>query len=236
MRSNIARSVLVAALAAAAGQASAEAVATLTVNGNTQYTLAVTTVGGKLRLVPAVYDLGDAGRLEVLPSTEDAGATLAYGLAVSNPTAGPVNYAFSFNTPISLDAGPATVVSSIVGGLTDFGGNGVALGLVSPLDNVQRSFAGVGSPTDNLGVDVGGAFAAGAGNAGSLYNYGAFASPVTPGVGGWDVLQVKVDFSLSGGSDIAVLTGYTDIKVVPTPGAVALLGASGLVGFRRRRA
>lgn len=235
MQRSIARSVIIAALAAVAGNAAADAVATLSVNG-TNYNLAVGMVDGKARLVPGVYNLGNLAELEVLPSNEDAGAALAYGIAVSNFGNAPINFAFTFSTPMSLDAGPATVVSSIVGGLTDFGGDGVALGLVNPYLTTQRSFAGVGSPTDNLGVDVGNAFAVGAGSAGSLYNYGAFASPVTPGVGGWDVLELKLDFSLSGGRDIAVITGYTDIKVVPTPGAVALIGASGLIAARRRRA
>lgn len=235
MRSNIARSVTLAALAAVAGHAAADAVATLTVAG-TDYALATQMIDGKARLVPGSYNLGAYGTLNVLPQNEDAGATLAYGLSVLNPTAGLVDYHFSFTTPIALDAGPATVVGSIVGGLTDFRGDGVALGLFQNLATVQRSFAGVGSPTDNLGVDVGNAFSAGAGSAGSLYNYGAFASPVTPGAGGWDVLNIKVDFTLSGGSDIAVLTGYTDIKVVPTPGALALAGVSGLIATRRRRA
>jgi hypothetical protein len=47
------------------------------------------------------------------------------------------------------------------------------------------------------------------------------------------LLSTQVDFLASGGSDVIVLTGFTDI-VVPAPASIALLGGLGLIARRRR--
>jgi hypothetical protein len=52
-------------------------------------------------------------------------------------------------------------------------------------------------------------------------------------------LSTAIGFSLSGGGDIAVLTGFAQIVPVPEPSSLALLGigaaALALVARRRRK-
>lgn len=218
-----------AAIASLAGLASAGPVASVLIDGSS-YELASFEVDGQFRLVPAIYTFGDT-TVEALETPRDAGATIAYGLAVTDVGAAS-SFSFTFSMPITLDAGATTIVSSIVGGMTDFRGNGVSLSTTGGNDFVQRSW--VDGPTD-LGVDVGSSVSFGAGPAGSLYNYGAFATgPIAgPDLSGFTTLTVAVDFMSSGDNDVTVLTGFTDI-VVPAPASLALLGAMGLVSRRRR--
>lgn len=220
-----------AALASLAGVASAGPVATVLVDGES-YELASFESDGQFHLVPAVYVFGDT-TIETLAMPRDAGATMAYGLAVSDLGA-PSTFSFSFSMPITLDPGPTTIVSSIVGGMTDFTGNGVGISTAGGFSTIQRSW--VSAPTTGLGVDVGPSLSFGPGPSGSLYNYGAYATgPIAgPDLSGFGTLSVAVDFTASGGGDIIVLTGFTDIAVVPAPASMALLGGLGLFARRRR--
>lgn len=219
-----------AALATIAGVAAAGPVATVMIDG-ASYEMASFESGGQFHLVPAVYTFGDT-TVEALPGPRDAGATLAYGIAVLDAGAAS-SFAFTFSMPITLDPGATTIVSSIVGGMTDFTGNGVG---VSPFvfPTLQRSW--VGAPDTDLGVDVGGAVSFGAGPSGSLYNYGAFATgPIAgPDLSSYTTLSVGLAFTASGDNDVIVLTGFTDIVVVPAPASMALLAGVGLVSRRRR--
>lgn len=220
-----------AALASLAGVASAGPVATVLIDGES-YELAAFEDRGQFHLVPAVYTFGDT-TVEALPGPRDAGATLAYGIAVLDAGSAST-FSFIFGMAITLDPGATTIVSSIVGGMTDFTGNGVGVSTAGGFPTLQRSW--VGAPDTDLGVDVGGAVSFGAGPSGSLYNYGAFATgPVAgPDLSSYANLYVGLDFTASGDNDIIVLTGFTDIVVVPAPASMALLAGVGIFARRRR--
>lgn len=220
-----------AALASVAGLASAGPVATVLIDG-ASYELASFEQDGQFHLVPAVYVFGDT-TIETLPQPRDAGATMAYGIAVMDAGA-PSAFSFTFSMPITLDAGPTTIVSSIVGGMTDFSGNGVSVATTGGFSTLQRSW--VDGPTTDLGVDVGPSLAFGAGPAGSLHTYGAYATgPIAgPDLSSFGTLSVGLDFLASGDGDVIVLTGFTDIVVVPAPASMALLAGVGLISRRRR--
>jgi hypothetical protein len=164
----------------------------------------------------------------------DPDPSIAYAIGVTDFGA-PSAFGFVFGTPIVATGAPNVVSASIVGGLTDFTGDGVSITPTGPLLQVSD----VGFPITNMGVDVGPAAAFGPGPAGALYPYGAFASgPIGgPGPGPWTFLTTSTFFMLSGGGDLAALTGFASIEMVPEPSTFALsaLACLGLVGMLRRR-
>lgn len=175
---------------------------------------------------PAGDEVGISGVLDPDPS-------IGYGITVTDFGA-PSVFAFVFSTPIILGASPTVVSSSISGGLTDFTGNGVTITPTAAFLQI----ADVSLPVTNMGVDIGPAVSGGPGIPGALYGYGPFALGPLPGPAGpWGTLSVSVGFSLSGGADIASLTGFASIVEVPEPSSVCMLamGALGLLFFARRR-
>ncbi|MBX3366588.1 MAG: hypothetical protein KF912_04650 [Phycisphaeraceae bacterium] len=222
-----------AVLAAAAmfgGTATAGTVATVIIEGQS-YEMASFMVDGQFRLVPAVYTFGST-TVEALETPRDASAAMAYGIAVTDFGA-PSSFSFSFSMPITLDPGATSISSSIVGGMTDFTGNGVGVFTTGGNATLQRSH--VSMPDFNLGVDVGGDQSYGPGLAGSHYTYGPVATgPVVgPDLSGYGTLTMYLDFAASGDGDVIVLTGFTEI-IVPAPASLALLGGLGLIARRRR--
>ncbi|MGH7132346.1 MAG: hypothetical protein ACREJO_10420 [Phycisphaerales bacterium] len=230
-----ARSMLCAmcALAGFASVVNAQPVAQMTVNGQV-YSLPVAYAEGTDRIMlQAATITGSGFVLEVRDGWLDPDPSISWGLAVQNVTGAPLNFVFVFSTPIILGPGPTTVFGSIVGGLTDNTGNGVS---IAPFGGPSIMTNEVDAPVTNMGVDVGPAMVVPAGGVGALYNYGAFSAGPQPGPPGpWATLTSRVQFTLSGNGDIAVLTGYASIDPIPTPGAAALLALGGTLAARRRR-
>lgn len=161
--------------------------------------------------------------------------SIAYGIAVVDFGA-PSTFGFFFFTPIVPTGAPNVVTASIVGGLTDFTGDGVS---ITPFAQPTLQVAEVFAPATNMGVDVGPAFAAGPAAPGSFYGYGPFAAgPIAgPGPGPWTGLATTTAFTLSGGGDVAALTGFASIELIPEPSTIALaaLACLGIAGMLRRR-
>jgi hypothetical protein len=181
-----------------------------------------------------------AGTVRIV-GTVDADPEIAYGIAVLDFGA-PSIFSFTFSTTIvPLPAGPTAVRTSIVGGLTDFTGDGVAITATAAANPLQGGISYVQN-TDVSGNPLiwsaGLSNSFGAGQAGSYYSYGAYAYGPVPGPAGPQAgpLTVNVSFSLTGGGDIAALTGYSEIVPAPVPASLVLLGSGllGLAGWRRR--
>jgi len=168
----------------------------------------------------------------------DPSRSVAYGIAATAQN-GPENFSFTFQGPISIEPNvPNTVTASIVGGLTDFTGDGVSFTPTAG-PKVQRSY--LYNPYTGMGVDVGDAYSHGPGTPGALYAYNpGLAGPIPGPVGAWTDMELNLDFQLSGNGDIAAMTGYARIDPIPEPATAALLGlglaVAGLIQHRRRRA
>lgn len=171
----------------------------------------------------------------------DPDPSISYGIAIVDFGA-PSSFAFVFSTPIVPTPGPTLVRSSVSGGLTDQTGDGVSLTPTGTDDDgdtvIELQINEAGAPLVNMGVDIGGAAVFGPGAAGALYPYGPVSIPfqLGPTPGPYTSLTSTVRFMLSGGGDIAALTGYAEIITVPEPSTLALagFGALALLVARRR--
>jgi hypothetical protein len=166
-----------------------------------------------------------------------ADPTISYGLAVVDFGA-PSNFAFLFSIPVlagELPAMPTVVNASIVGGLTDFTGDGVAITATNLNGLIQDNFLQGVAFTWSVGPSA----AFGPGPAGSLYAYGPYAFGPSAGPSGpyTGTFTTIATFGLSGGGDVAALTGFCSITPVPLPPTLLLLGSGlvGLIGFRVRK-
>jgi hypothetical protein len=177
------------------------------------------------------YDIGVSGMLDPDPQ-------ISWGVTVTDFGA-PSNFNFLFNTPIAVGPGPTTVNASVSGGITDSNNNGVTITpnlADSDLDTFSELAVATLDGATNMGVDVG--LAQSAGPPSGAYSYGAYGAGPQPGPAGpFSTLSVTVGFGLSGGGDIASLTGFA--QIVPEPGSVVLfvmgLLGLGLFAHRRRR-
>lgn len=195
------------------------------------------------------YSIGDpeaggvliqtADYLITLSGLMDPDPSIAYGLAVTDFGA-PSSFAFIFSTPIVPVGTPNVVDASIVGGLTDFTGDGASITpTLLDMDGdtiAEVQVAEVFGPLTNMGVDVGPSLVVGAGPAGALTSYGShtFGPIAGPGPGPWTGLQTTTAFSLSGGGDIVSLTGFAQI-VIPEPASMGLMGLGLMMLIRRNR-
>jgi hypothetical protein len=220
---------------------------TVEVDGHS-YQVPLEPIPGTDRLAIPAREWVDEEEYEVrlLNGTLDPDPSIAYGIAVTDFGA-PSNFSFVFTTPIVPTAAPTVVDASISGGLTDQTGNGVTISpTLLDLDGdgtpeVQIAEVDDGIPTTtNMGVDVGPLQAYPAGPAGANHVYQFSAGPQAgPGGGPYDTLRVRLAFGLTGGGDIASLTGFAQVNTIPEPSSLLLLGlgACGVAyTIRRRRA
>jgi hypothetical protein len=191
--------------------------------------------GEKGWLLPAVDLVTEQGSLTLNISTDisPTDPIIAWGLTATNLGTAPLVFGFSVVTPLVLPPGTPTVVaSSVVGGLTDFTGDGVAVTPVLPSGLLQDN------ETSHSLWSVGPAVSFPAGTPGALpYGPFAFGPEAGPVIFSLDVLSDRVFFSLSPDGDIASLTGFCSIVAIPMPASAFLFGTGllGLLGYGWRR-
>lgn len=196
------------------------------------------TLGEKGWLLPAVNFTTALGSLDLNLSTDISpiDPLIGWGLVATNLAAVPVAFGFGVVIPIALPPGTPTVVAaSVVGGMTDLTGDGVA---VIPL-NVPSGLLQDNTLTPpGFTWSVGPAVGFPAGLPGALYPYGPFAfGPAAGPLGaGFHLFSDSVLFSLTPFGDITSLTGFCSV-VIPVPPSACLFGTGllGLLGFGWRR-
>ena len=162
---------------------------------------------------------------------------LGFGLGASTAGGTGSTFGFTFNLPIALQ-GPINADSSVSYSLSSLSAAGaqiapvVGSNIVSAFE-VDTSVGGL--PSLNKGVDVGSTFFFTGGpltQSSPTYT----ASNSFTGNLAYDLMTVKVDFSLSADSTVG-LSGFVQQVVVPIPAAVWLFGSGllGLAGVARRR-
>ncbi len=164
---------------------------------------------------------------------------MSYGFSVRNNTASSQTYIYTQGESLVPPAAGAFNIYADIGGSvvnnTANGTPGLSLGTTSANGGkVQQVWLGNGNTaTSNAGVGVGDAFNT---NAAATSNYGTFATS-NAGAGAYDYWEFQTQFTLSGGRDVASVTGYAELtSVVPEPGSYALLALGlALVGFQIRR-
>jgi len=192
------------------------------------------TAGGGL-----MWTMGDGSTITVGSLSGNADPILGFGLGAS--TAGATNgstFGFTFNLPIALQ-GPINADSSVSYSLSSLSGAGAQISTVTG-SNIVTAFevdtTVGGLPTLNKGVDVGSTFFFNGGPA--TQNSPVFtANNSFTGDLAYDLMTVKVDFSLSADSTVGLSGFVQQVAVVPIPAAVWLFGSGllGLTGIARRK-
>jgi PEP-CTERM motif len=166
--------------------------------------------------------------------TMDADPLASYGLTVSNFGTVPLSVILTVVMPFApLSA--STITSGITGTLTP--GPLDLLGLtMSPLlaDADGDGIAELMTSTDgvsSLGVDLGPGVTIPSPLAAV---YGPFTGGPVAGPAGLSALVLSVGLSLTGGGDVADLTGSTIVSAVPEPATIAILGLGVLATVARR--
>ena len=142
----------------------------------------------------------------------------------------PTTFVFAFYTPIVSDA-YTHATSAISVSLVGLDGPAVSITPLSPATKLQVAAAGT-PPGTGLGVDVGSACAGFGIVTCPTENAAVFFAPTI-----YNGLSVTTSFGLSGGGDIAAITGSATLDketpAVPEPTSMLLLG-TGLVGVVTR--
>ena len=179
----------------------------------------------------------DGNRVSIDTMNGDIDPILGFGVGASTGSTGST-FGFIFNRPIALQ-GLINADSSVSYSLSSLSSAGaqvapvVGSNIVSAFE-VDTSVGGL--PSLNKGVDVGNTFFFLGGPA--TQNSPVYtASNTFTGNLAYDLMTVKVDFSLSADSTVGMSGFVQQAAVVPVPAAVWLFGSGllGLVGMARRK-
>lgn len=182
------------------------------------------------------WSIGDS-TISVNSLSGNADPILAFGLGALTGASGST-FGFTFNLPIALQ-GQIDASSSVSYSLTSTSSAGAQIapisGNVVKAYEVDTSVGGLGSL--NKGVDVGDTFFFTGGP--QTQNSAVFTANNTfTGNLAYDLMTVKVDFSLSANSTVGLSGFVQQVPAVPIPAAAWLFG-SGLLGLlavaRRKR-
>lgn len=183
-----------------------------------------------------MWDMGGGNTFSVGSLSGNADPILGFGIGASTGNTGST-FGFTFNLPIALE-GPIDANSSVSYSLTSLSSAGAQIagvgGKIVSAFEVDTSVGGL--DVLNKGVDVGDTFVFTGGP--QTQNSSVFtASNSFTGDLAYDLMTVKVDFSLSADSTVG-LSGFVQQTPVPVPAAVWLFGTGllGLVGIARRKA
>ncbi len=160
---------------------------------------------------------------------------MTYGFSAKNNTAFTQTYTFALGEAIvPTISGAYTVYADIAGSLTNgVAGSNVSMTPVNAKVQTLRLSSDNGATFVNAGVNVGDA--ATNGPAKGSYAYGSFAAN-SSGSGSYNFWEVETKFQLSGGSDVATMSGFVEITPVPEPEDYALfLAGLGVLGAIVRR-
>ncbi len=191
---------------------------------------------GKLYVIPTQV-VTVAGIDVTIGSVGNPDPSITYSFAATNPLSGPIPFGFDEAIPLTMPCPAGSTILTTIGySLTDdLSGNGVTL---TPLSGLAQHATGNGT---DLGYNVGPA-ETGSGK-GGLHTY-VFGDP-TPGFQtsgpspfAFNVLDVHLGFTLTGGGDSVGITGAVGCEAVPEPNVVTMfagLGVFGIFTLRRRR-
>ena len=184
---------------------------------------------------PVKFDDGNNNTVRIDTMNGNVDPIIGFGVGASTLTGS--TFGFTFNLPIALE-GLIDANSSVSYSLSSLSSAGaqiapvVGSNIVSAFE-VDTSVGGLSSL--NKGVDVGDTFFFLGGP--QTQNSAVFtASNSFTGDLAYDLMTVKVDFSLSANSTVG-LSGFVQQVAVPIPAAVWLFGSGllGLVGIARRK-
>lgn len=163
---------------------------------------------------------------------------MSYGFVAKNSTGATQTYSYTQGESLVPSvAGAYSLYADVSGSVNNVVTSGTpSLTLAPTVANgnyVQQVLLGNGSTaTFNAGVGVGDALTVA--TAGTS-TYGTFASTAT-GTGNYDYWEFQTQFTLTGGKDLAQVTGYAELTPVPEPSSYLMLALGlGLMGGRIHR-
>lgn len=157
---------------------------------------------------------------------------MSYGVSFKNNTSATQTYTYvqgeTMDTPIN---GDFSLYTELSGSMVNASPATTTLSMQPTAGAVQHLRLGnAGSATVDPGADLGPGVTIPVATSSALY--GTFSSTVA-GTGTFDYWEFSTQITLSGGKDVATLTGYASITPVPDAPGLVLLG-TGLLALRTR--